>query len=88
MPAPRPTGTGLVERAVWVVRAEVAFLRYVLEGHDGLCLMHGDGSGIILLLAPDSQAAALDALIDDLVADGLVTRVAPSDPEGPTPQQR
>ena len=74
MPAARPTGSGLVERAVWVVRAQVAFLRYVLEGHDGLALMHGDGSGVILLLAPESQAAALDALIDDLEAEGLVTR--------------
>lgn len=74
MPAERPTGSGLVERAVWVVRAQVAFLRYVLEGHDGLALMHGDGSGVILLLAPESQAAALDALIDDLEAEGLVTR--------------
>jgi hypothetical protein len=74
VPAERPTGSGLVERAVWVVRAEVAFLRYVLEGHDGLALMHGDGSGVILLLAPNSQAAALDVLIDDLEAEGLVTR--------------
>lgn len=76
MPAKRPSGAGLVERPVCVERAQVATLRYVLEAHEGLGFMHGDGSGAVVLLAPESQADALDALIDDLVADGLLARVA------------
>ena len=75
MPAPRPSGEGLVERPLLVAREQVALLRYILEAHEGLGLMHGDGSGVIMLLAPDSQAAALDALIDDLEAERLVARV-------------
>jgi hypothetical protein len=75
VPAQRPSGAGLVERPVLVAREQVALLRYVLEAHEGLGLMHGDGSGIIVLLAPESQAAALDGLIDDLEAEGLVARV-------------
>lgn len=73
MPAKSPSGKGLVERRVLVPREKVAWLRYVLEAHEGLGLMHGDGSGVVLLLAPESQAAALDELIADLREDGTVT---------------
>ena len=72
MVAPRPAGEGLVERRVCIARENVAFLRYVLEGHDGVALMHGDGTGAVSLFAPESQAAALDVLIADLEAEGLV----------------
>lgn len=75
MVAPRPAGTGLVERRVLVARAEVAFLRYVLEGQEGVALMHGDGTGAISLFAPESQSAVLDALIADLEAEGLVVHM-------------
>ena len=68
----RPTGPGLVERPVLVAREQVAFLRYVLEAHEGLAFMHGDGSGVILLLTTESQEAALDRLVADLEAEGLV----------------
>jgi len=71
----RPSGSGLVERPVLVARERVAFLRYVLEAHEGLAFMHGDGSGTVLVLAPESQAAALDALLGDLEAEGLVVRL-------------
>lgn len=75
MPAPSPGGEGLVERRVWVASENVAFLRYVLEGHDGLCLMHSDGSGVVALFAPESQAAALHALVEDLVREGTVQAI-------------
>ncbi len=68
----RPVGAGLVARAVRVRREQVAFLRYVLEAHEGLAFMHGDGSGEILLIAPTSQVGALDGLIADLFAEGLI----------------
>jgi len=60
---------------VLVPREQVAFLRYLLEAHEGLAFMHGDGSGVIALLAPESQAAGLDALIVDLEAEGLVVHL-------------
>ena len=75
MVAPRPSGFGLVERHLLVPRDQVAWLRYVLEAHEGLGLMHGDGSGIIVLMTSESQVHALDALIDDLRAEGTVQAV-------------
>jgi hypothetical protein len=67
-----PAGVGLVTRPVRVARDQVAWLRYVLEAHDGLGLMHGDGTGAVFLFAPESQVAALDRLIADLTAEGTV----------------
>jgi hypothetical protein len=70
-----PGGPGLVERSVLLARADVAFLRYVLEAHDGLVFMHGDGSGVVRLFATESMKVELDALIEDLEAEGMVTLV-------------
>lgn len=70
-----PGGPGLVERAVLLARADVAFLRYLLEAHDGLAFMHGDGSGVVRVFATESQASELDALVADLEADGLLVLV-------------
>jgi hypothetical protein len=78
--APPPIGKGLVERRLLVSREKVAFLRYVLEAHEGIGLMHGDGSGVIRLLAPESQLSELDALIADLQEDGTVDALLPSVP--------
>ena len=63
-----------------VSREKVAFLRYVLEAHEGVGLMHGDGSGVIRLLAPESPLAELDVLIADLLQDGTVDALLPSAP--------
>lgn len=67
-----PSGPGLGRRRVEVARKDVAFLRYLLEAHEGLAFMHGDGTGEISLLAPESQLAALDQLIADLCAEGAL----------------
>jgi hypothetical protein len=66
-----------VRRRVSVARKDVAFLRYVLEAHEGLAFMHGDGAGTVTLLAPDSQLAELDRLIADLVAEGALSAHEP-----------
>lgn len=71
----RPVGEGLVERSVLVAKAQVAYLRYLLEAHDGLAFLHGDGSGVVLLISPESQARQLDQLIADLEAEGLVVHL-------------
>ncbi|MDB4991373.1 MAG: hypothetical protein JWN04_6551 [Myxococcaceae bacterium] len=67
-----PSGQGLVARSVLVAKEQVGFLRSLLEGEDGLAFLHGDGSGVVQLLTPVSQLAALDRLIADLQAEGLV----------------
>jgi hypothetical protein len=37
--------------------------------------LHGDGSGVVLLVAPESQSHQLDLLIADLEAEGLVVHL-------------
>jgi hypothetical protein len=59
-------------RSVRVERAQVAWLRYLLEAHEGLAFMHSDGSGFVTLLTTDSQRADLDALIADLEREGVL----------------
>ena len=81
MAAARPSGPGLVERHLLVPRHEVAWLRYVLEAHEGLGLMHGDGSGTIVLMTTLSQIDELDRLIADLRAEGTVQAVLRPIPE-------
>lgn len=69
-----------MERRVRVPKAQVAFLRYVLEAEDGLAFLHGDGSGAVWVFAPEGRAAELDALLRDLVADGCVLGVYDASP--------
>ncbi len=72
-------------RLVEVERARVALVRYLLEAHEGLAFMYGDATEHIALLSPASQEAALERLIDDLCAEGLVRRKASdAPPEAPT----
>lgn len=73
MVAALPAGEGLCLRSVRVERANVAWLRYLLEAHEGLAFMHSDGSGLVSLLTTDSQRAALEALIGDLEREGVLT---------------
>jgi hypothetical protein len=61
-------------RLVAVHKSSVALVRYLLEAHEGLGFMYGDGTEQIALFAPDSQLAALEELIDDLAAAGLLER--------------
>ncbi len=72
MVAPLPAGDGLCARRVRVERAQVAWLRYLLEAHEGLAFMHSDGSGQVSLLTTESQRAGLDALIADLEREGVI----------------
>lgn len=70
-----------------LARADVAFLRYVLEAHEGLVFMHVEGrgagaheqfahgSGVVRLFSTESQARELDALVADLEHEGLITLV-------------
>ena len=77
MVAPLPLGPGLWVTRVRVDPAQVAWLRYTLEAHEGLAFMHSDGSGWVSLLTTESQAPALAALVVDLERDGVVQTEAP-----------
>jgi hypothetical protein len=80
MVAALPIGPGLCLRRVRIARESIAWLRYTLEAHEGLAFMHSDGTGEVSLLTTDSQERALDALIADLRADGLVEPVDAAPP--------
>lgn len=75
MIAPLYDGPGLATRRVRVARHEVAWVRWIVEAHEGLANVHGDGEGTISLVAPDSRARELDRLIDDLAEEIALDRV-------------
>lgn len=76
MVAPLPLGPGLCLTRVRVAPAQVAWLRYTLEAHEGLAFMHSDGSGWVSLLTTESQATALAELIADLAREGVVQQAS------------
>lgn len=67
--APLFDGEGLVTRCLRVPRDQVAWVRYVLEAHDGLANLHGAGDGTVTLVAPSSRAEELDAVLEELVTE-------------------
>ncbi|MFK7987925.1 MAG: DUF4911 domain-containing protein [Sandaracinaceae bacterium] len=66
MSAPLFLGPGLVARTIEVERADVAWVRYVVEAHDGLANLHGDKDGTITLVTTPGMLDELDRLIGDL----------------------
>jgi hypothetical protein len=74
-----PRGAGLVERCARVRPQNVAWLRYVLEAHEGLAFMHvpedSSGSERVFLLAPEGLAAQLDELVADLLREGCLEQL-------------
>jgi hypothetical protein len=68
-------GPGLGARRVRVADADVVWLRSILEGYDGLAALYGDGSGVVVLTAPDSRLAELDELLDELCKEAQLQRL-------------
>jgi len=62
-------GRGLVVRRLRVADGDVVLLRSLIEGYDGLAALHGDGTGVVSLYAPESRAAELDELLAELSAE-------------------
>jgi len=67
--APLFAGEGLVTRRVRVPRADVAWVRWVFEGHEGLASLHVERGGLLTLIAPECLAAELDAVLRDLARE-------------------
>lgn len=81
--APLFDGDGLVTRRVTVARADVAWVRYVLEGHEGLASLHIERGGVLTLVAPACRARELDEVLDDL-AEEIELGAPPHRAEGAT----
>ena len=75
MTSPLFDGPGLVTRRVRVDRDQVAWVRYVLEAHDGLAHLHSSGGGTLTLVTPTSQLQLLDAVINDLADEIALERL-------------
>lgn len=76
-----PRGEGLVERHARIRPENVAWLRYVLEAHEGLAFMHvaedSHGSNEVFLLAPAGLSVQLDELVGDLLREGCLEELLP-----------
>jgi hypothetical protein len=64
--APLFVGDGLVARTLRVAPSDVAWVRYVVEAHDGLANIHIEKGGVVTLVTTREQVPRLDALIEDL----------------------
>lgn len=77
-PIPEIVGDDMVWRRIQVPVRDVAFVRGVLEASEGLACMFAERGGDLLLVAPTSQEAALDEVVEDFRRDvgAIVTRVS------------
>jgi hypothetical protein len=63
-----------------VVRAkDVAFLKGIIEAHEGLAQLFAEGGGDLTIAAPAGREAALDELVRDLAEefDGILPDADP-----------
>jgi len=59
----------MVTRTI-VVRAEdVVFLKGIVEAHDGIAQVQGEGGGELVLVAPESRERELEELVADLARE-------------------
>ena len=59
----------MVTRRLVVRAKDVAFLKGVVEAHDGLAAVFAEKGGDLVLAAPVSRERDLDALVQDLARD-------------------
>ncbi|HVY46699.1 MAG TPA: DUF4911 domain-containing protein [Minicystis sp.] len=64
--APREASEGMVARGVDVQPADVVFVKSLLEASEGLASLFAERGGRLVLAAPASRAAELDALLADI----------------------
>ncbi|HEY1958523.1 MAG TPA: hypothetical protein VGH28_23055 [Polyangiaceae bacterium] len=60
---------GMVTRAITVRAEDVVFLKGIVEAHDGIAQVYGEGGGALVLVAPESRAKELDELVRDLARE-------------------
>lgn len=59
----------MVTRRLVVRAKDVAFLKGVVEAHDGLAAVFAEKGGDLVLAAPANRERDLDALVQDLARD-------------------
>lgn len=80
-PVPPLIGAGMITRRLVVRAKDVAFLKGVVEAHEGLAQVFAEGGGDLTIAAPAGREAELDELVRDLAAE-LGGILPTSEPEG------
>lgn len=67
-------GEGLITRRLVVRARDVAFLKGIVEAHEGLAQVFAEAGGDLTIVAPAGREAELDELVRDLAAelDGIL----------------
>ena len=67
-------GGGMITRRLVVRAKDVAFLKGIVEAHDGLAQVFAEAGGDLTIASPAGRDAELDELVSDLAAefDGIV----------------
>ena len=68
-PVPPLVGAGMITRRLVVRAKDVAFLKGVVEAHEGLAQVFAEGGGDLTIAAPAGRGAELDELVADLAAE-------------------
>jgi len=66
MPDKPILSTELVQRRLRIQDDNVVLLQAILEAHDGLVSLYGDGTGFVVVTTPQDRENELDELLDEL----------------------
>jgi len=71
---PPMVGEGMITRRLVVRAKDVAFLKGIVEAHDGLAQVFAESGGDLTIAAPAGRDAELQELVADLAAefDGII----------------
>ncbi len=62
-------GEGMITRRLVVRAKDVAFLKGIVEAHEGLAQVFAEGGGDLTIAAPVGREAELDELVRDLAEE-------------------
>lgn len=76
-PVPPLVGEGMITRRLVVRAKDVAFLKGIIEAHEGLAQLFAEGGGDLTIAAPVGREAELDELVQDLADEfgGILPKV-------------
>ena len=70
-------GDGLVVRRVVMRARDVVFFKGIVEASEGLAAVFAEHGGDLIVAAPETRAAELDAVLDVLCEELEALRLAP-----------
>ena len=68
-PVPPLVGEGMITRRLVVRAKDVAYLKGIVEAHDGLAQVFAEAGGDLTIAAPVGREAELDELVRDLAEE-------------------